>query len=59
VARIEALCGTLDRDVLVSPNCRGAGEDRRLRSLGHHPLRGVATTRDFRAGDRRLGHDLH
>jgi len=61
VARIEALCGTLDRDVLVSAEFAEAlGEDRRLRSLGHHPLRGVPrATRDFRAGDRRLGHDLH
>ena len=47
VARIEALCEPLGRNVLVSAELAAAvGQDRRLVLLGRHTLRGV---RDARA----------
>jgi adenylate cyclase len=49
-ARIEALCGALDRSVLVSAEfAAAAGKPPCLRSLGRHPLRGVRDPREIYA----------
>ena len=46
VARIEALCEPLGRNVLVSAElAAAAGEDRRLVPVGRHSLRGVREAR--------------
>jgi adenylate cyclase len=52
-ARIETLCGTLDRKVLVSAELAAAAEDghRRLEPLGRHTLRGVREAREIFALD--------
>jgi adenylate cyclase len=48
VARIEALCEPLGRRVLVSAELAAAvGDNRRLRPLGRHTLRGVARQREI------------
>jgi adenylate cyclase len=49
VARIEALCETLGRKVLVSSALAAASEDcrARLEPLGRHPLRGVREPREI------------
>jgi adenylate cyclase len=49
VARIEALCETLDRKVLVSAALAAAAEGcaARLESLGRHTLRGVRDAREI------------
>ena len=53
VARIEALCQTLGRNVLVSAELAAAAEDgsRRLEPLGRHTLRGVREAREIFALD--------
>jgi len=53
VARIEALCGTLGRKVLVSAELAAAAEDSslRLEPLGRHALRGVREAREIFALD--------
>ena len=53
VTRIEALCETLGRKVLVSAELAAAAEDgsRRLEPLGRHALRGVRETREIFALD--------
>ncbi len=49
VARIEALCQTLDRKVLVSSALAAAAEgcSARLEPLGRHVLRGVRDAREI------------
>ena len=48
VARIEALCEPLGRQVLVSAELAAAvGDSCRLEPLGHHALRGVRDTREI------------
>jgi adenylate cyclase len=48
VARIEALCEPLGRNVLVSAElAAAAGDSRRLQPLGHHTLRGVRHEREL------------
>jgi adenylate cyclase len=49
VARIEALCEPLGREVLISAEFAAAvaGSDRRLVSLGHHRLRGVREAKEI------------
>jgi adenylate cyclase len=51
VARIEALCETLDRKVLVSASLAAAAEGcaARLEPLGRHALRGVRDAREIYA----------
>ena len=48
VARIEALCQPLGRDMLVSAAfAQALGDSARLMSLGHHDLRGVPEPREI------------
>jgi len=50
VARMEALCEPLDRNVLVSAEFAAAlGDTARLQPLGRHALRGVREPREIYA----------